>query len=193
MKGLKIMGMKSVNRILNEDETRTALAELNSREDNAVTEKWSVFAYGYFISSIGRVYNYCTGTMIKTYENYKNKKQNYHCFEMCVNGIHKKIFVHMAVYHCFGKHKDEVAYTYNIFSDKSAWVIHHISVCATDNRIENLYLMLKKWHTKLHAELRTGKIKLSDVDTAEKLDQWVILNTDALTWFTDEKNKYKRR
>lgn len=179
--------MATTERFLGTEEIDRILLKLNSRPTNQPDEEWKHFCIGYFISNKGRVYNSRFDRDIKTYSN--GAKTNRHkCFEMCHNGQVEKIFVHMAVYYCFGKLKD-VLYPCGIMSRNSAYVVHHINNISTDNDIKNLYLMTKKMHCKLNVALLHKQISQSDIDTADKLDQWVMLNTNALAWFTDDKNK----
>lgn len=164
-----------------------ALADLNSREDNTDTEHWEHFALGYCISSIGRVWNICNNAFITCYANCKSQKHK--CFEMSHKGKDEKIYIHKAVYCLFGKFGKGVVYPFDLMVKRSKYVVHHIDENPENNDISNLYLMTRKLHTKLTMQLYHGKIQQSEVNTPEKLDQWVMLNTDALQWFTNDKKK----
>lgn len=168
------------------------LTILNNRPDNANDEAWKHFILGYYVSNIGRVYSTNRDIILNTWQNQnksdKLKEQKHLCFEVCDRGRSRKIFVHKAVYFLFGSFTGTPC-KYDLMLPRSKWKIHHIDSNPHNNHISNLYLMLDKWHTRLTMQLVHGKIKLSDVDTADKLDQWVMLNTDALQWFTDDKNK----
>lgn len=179
------MARKPANRNLEEEEITTALAELRAREDNQTGEQWKLFVLGFFVSNYGRVWNYCTRTMIHCYFHDKSRGDFHMCWDIADG---KSVYLHRAVYFLFGD-TAALKYPFAIVDDKSKWIIHHISNDPTDNHISNLYLMLDKWHGKLNMELLHKKIKQSDVDTREKLDRWLLLHTDALQWFTDDKNK----
>lgn len=175
--------MKSVNRKLNAEEIRAALVELNSRAEDG--EQWKHFAYGYFISNKGRVWNECGKNEVHPYTSNKG----YKLFDIFIeNKREGRILVHRAVYSLFGN-TDSVVYPYQIISESSKWEVHHLNMQKGSNSIDNLYLILDKHHGMLHTDLQFGRLKLEDVDTREKLDQWLMLHTDALQWFTDEKNK----
>lgn len=184
------MAKLAVNRILDAEEIRTALTELNSRAEDG--EQYKHFAIGYCISNYGNIFNICSGASIVGYENYNNKNgksQKHKCFEISYKGKDEKVFIHKAVYYLFGKFGKEVIYPFEIMTKKSKYVVHHIDNNPQNNNINNLYLMTRKMHGTLNAELLHKKIQQTDVDTPEKLDQWVILHKDALQWFTDDKNK----
>lgn len=164
-----------MNKVLTDKEIQETLQKLNTRTDNQNGEEWRHMTISYFISNIGRVYNLCTDTDIKLSQD--QSKQGYLYFKISLKGENrKKIYIHRAVYFCFGKYKDKMLCP----ESKVKLIVHHISLNKWDFSIDNLYLMPEKWHKKLHADLKHGKIKLTDVDTAEKLDEWLLLHTNIL-------------
>lgn len=151
------------NYLLSDEERQETLKQLNERADNKNDEEWGYLSISYFISNKGRVYNKCTDTDIIASHNQATQAHLF--FYLHHQGEPKKMYVHQGVYSCFGDKEIEI----NL-------VIHHISLSPTDNRIENLYLMPRDKHAKLHRALQTGKLQLTDVDTAAKLDAWLLNN-----------------
>jgi len=183
------MSGKAKNEELTKEKITTTLLYLNTREDNVNGEEWKHYVLGYFVSNMGRLWNECTKSDIKPYPNHitnTKKEQKHLCFKIHLNGRNRKCFVHKVVYYCFGKHKDKVLYSFDTEKNDSNLVVHHIDSNPLNNNINNLYLMPKKWHTKLTMQLVHGKIKQTDVDSAEKINEWLLLHTDVLIWFTDE-------
>lgn len=140
------------------------------RLENATSMKWKPFILGYFCSENGHLWNEDT----KQYETPVKLEHDYKQYTLCFNGKRNGRLLHRIVGYCFD---DEV--TAEMFNTPTVWKAHHVDFCRVNNHESNICYLHHSIHDMIHSAVSKGEIQKEDINTKEKLMQFINQKLDA--------------
>lgn len=141
-----------------------------ARLERVTKKKWKHFILEYFCSEDGQIWNEET----RQFEKCVKLKNGYRQYTLSFKGKRNGRLAHRIVGYCFD---DDV--TAEMFIDSNNFKAHHIDFDKKNDNYINICYLHVDIHNMIHSAVKKGEISKDDINTRDKLMQYLETTLNA--------------